>query len=265
MTQSRNEHDDAELRRLIESATAPADAPPAARSAATTGSEEQQLRAAWLALGNLIEQAGMAADRPPASLEQLASRKPEDLPRPRSLEPVAPPPRLARRASQTDSARWRRLAWLFSAAVVLLIVLWAFPRLYQLKLNGPQRGPAELAAGQPEKERSEPGSGGGAAAGSSVTSPDPPDPSAPVLQEPDQQKPAAPEPSRAVASAADAPGDSAGTAELADQLAWDDQLDEMIWATAEATARIDYGALAQTSVLSDRLDQLRSDLDGGDF
>ncbi len=256
---------DDELLRLIESATAPADAPNAARSSAAAGSDEQQLRAAWLALGNLIEQAGMAAKRPPASLEQLASRKPEDLPRPRSLDLAASPPRLGRTASGTDAARWRRLSWLFSAAVVLLIILWAFPRLYQLKLNGPQQGPAELAGRQPENEQSETGSGSGATAGGSSTSPETPNPSEPATQEPGTQNPSPPAPSRAVASATDAPGDSAAPAEPADQLAWDDQIDEMIWAAAEATAQIDYGALAQTSVLADRLDQLRSDLDGGDF
>ena len=264
MTEPQKENDD-DLLRLIESATAPAGTPASPRSSATTGSDEQQLRAAWLALGNLIEQAGMAADRPPASLEQLASRKPEDLPRPRSLEPVAPPPRSARKVSKTDVARWRRLSWLFSAAVVLLIVLWAFPRLYQLNLNRSQTGSAELAAGQPEKERSEPGSGGGPSAGGSSTLPKASDPLKPAAREPDAQKTVAPEPSRAVASATDAPGDSADRAKPADQLAWDDQLDEMIWAAAEATAQIDSGALAQTSVLADRLDQLRSDLDGGDF
>lgn len=265
MTEPQKQNDD-ELLRLIESATAPADAPATPRSSAATGSEEQQLRATWLALGNLIGQAGMAADRLPASLEQLASRKPEDLPRPRSLEPVASPLRLGRKALRTDAARWRRLSWVFSAAVVLLVILWAFPRLYQLNLHGPQRGAAEkVAVERPANSRSETASDGGLAASGVSASPDAPTPVASAAQKSETQQGATSEPSRAVASAADAPGDPTRMSESVDHLAWDDHLDEMIWAAAEATAQFDYGALAQTTLLTDRLDQLRSDLAGDNF
>lgn len=259
-------HNNDELLRLIESATAPADAPAAPRSSAMPASDEGQLRAAWLALGNLIEQAGMAADKLPATLEELASRKPEDLPRPRSLEPAAPPARSGRTSSRTDSARWRRLQWVVSAAVVLLITLWAFPRLYQLNLKGPKPGPAKVATVD-EPQNGQPGAGpsGATAAGNTPRSSDTSAPMTPTTRDSETEQPADQQPSRAIARSAAAPSDPTDSTGLADQWAWDDQLDEMIWAAAEATAQIDYGALAQTAVLSDRLDQLRLDLDGNNF
>lgn len=264
MTQSHNEHNDVELRRLIESATAPADA--SAASSGAKGAEAEQLRAAWLALGTLIERAGMAANKPPAALEELASRKPDDLPRPRSLEPTASPARLGRKPSRTHAARWRRLQWVFSAAVVLLIMLWAFPRLYQLNPNGRQPGPAKVATvAQPENGQPQAGAGSGTTVASSSQSPNTSKPVEPTVPDSGTNPPAAHEPSRAVATTANDAGESIDPTEVADQLAWDDQLDEMIWAAAEATAQFDYAALAQTTVLSDRLDQLRLDLEGDNF
>lgn len=271
MTQSHNEHNDAELRRLIESATAPRSAAPSGAK----GSDEEQLRAAWLALGTLIEQAGMAPGEVPAALKELASRTPEELPRPRSLEPAAEPASAhsGRREAASSSARWRRLQWAFSAALVLVAVLWAATRWYQPAPKGPQGAPAEIAATEnPQSQHPQSGAAGGTSvARSSHSSQASSTPTAVEPTTPDSgaKQPVAGEPSRAVATTASEPVEPIASAdhpaESVDQLAWDDQLDEMIAAAAEATAQIEYGALAQSSVLADRLDQLRWDLEGTNF